>query len=115
MIKKVFISGPMTGYPNSNKEAFDEAEKILKEAGFAVFNPAKMDLTYGFTEQDIASIDLSALLRCDYIYQLDGWENSIGATGEWQAASWAKMERINKSWLDWYIEEKRKRNDGRNE
>lgn len=28
---KVFISGPMKGYPNFNKEAFDQAEKELGE------------------------------------------------------------------------------------
>lgn len=26
---KIFISGPMKGYPNFNKEAFDQAEKEL--------------------------------------------------------------------------------------
>ena len=35
---KVFISGPMKGYPNFNKEAFDQAEKELIQQGYTVFN-----------------------------------------------------------------------------
>ena len=108
-IKKVFISGPMRGYDNMNKEAFFEAEEILKMAGFDVFNPAWLNFGPGFSQADIMAIDTAALSRCDYIYQLDGWERSTGAVGEWQVAKWANIKPINKMWLNWYIDKRRKR------
>lgn len=99
--KKVFISGPMTGYLESNRPAFMEAEKELKAAGFTVVNPATFGID-DLSNVEIARIDLTALLSCNYIYQLEGWENSTGATAEWQAAKWAGIMPVNKAWLDWY-------------
>lgn len=101
---KVFISGPMRDYPNMNKDAFMEAEKELRTAGFSVFNPAWLLDCTGFDESDFMAIDLAALSRCNYIYQLEGWENSTGATAEWQAAKWAGIKPINHEWLSWYIQ-----------
>lgn len=106
--KKVFISGPMNGYPNFNREAFAEAEERLKKAGFSVFNPAKMDFLDDFDNDDIMAIDLAALSRCNAIYQLPGWKNSKGAYAEYNAALWAGLELINESWLDFYVSEKEK-------
>lgn len=102
IIKKVFISGPMTGLPNLNRDAFNEAEKLLKAAGFSVFNPAWLDLDPGFSDADIAAIDLAALKRCNYIYQLEGWEKSKGASAEWMVAMWCGLKPVNKEWLEWY-------------
>ncbi len=101
--KKVFISGPMTGYPDFNRPAFMEAETNLKAAGFSVFNPAWLKVDGGFTDQDLMAIDLAALSRCNYIYQLEGWQNSKGASAEWMAAIWSGISTVNKEWLDWYI------------
>ena len=101
-IKKVFISGPMTGLPNLNRAAFDEAEQRLRRAGFSVFNPAKLDFDPGWSDCDIAEIDLAALKRCNYIYQLDGWEKSKGASAEWLVAKWCGIKTVNKDWLDWF-------------
>ena len=101
--KKVFISGPMTGLPEWNKPAFDEAEKLLRKAGFTVFNPCcLLAMGNGWSNQDIATIDLTVLSRCNYIYQLDGWSKSKGASAEWQAALWMGIRTINKEWLEWY-------------
>lgn len=102
-MKKVFISGPMTGLPNYNREAFDEAEEMLLKAGFTVVNPAKFGID-GMTDADIARIDLNALLSCNYIYQLEGWTYSKGASAEWSIALWAGIKTVNKEWLEWYIE-----------
>ena len=72
---KVFISGPMKGYPNFNKEAFDQAEKELVQQGYTVFNPAWMDFSGEWTKQDKRAIDMAIMSRCDAIYQLPGWYN----------------------------------------
>ena len=106
--KKVFISGPMTGLPNNNVDAFYDAELILKEAGFSVFNPAIFRVLEGFTESEIMDIDLEALKHCNYIYQLDGWENSEGANVEWAYAKKCGIDVVNHSWLEWYVKQIRK-------
>lgn len=114
-IDKVFISGPMAGYPNNNREEFMNAEKLLRDAGFSVFNPARLDFDGAWTRADIMSIDLNALSRCNYIYQLDGWKRSKGALAEYEAAMSMGHNVINKTWLQWYVEEIRKREEKRPE
>lgn len=79
---KVFISGPMTGLPNYNREAFMEAEKRLVAAGYSVWNPAWMQCDETWEKRDLISIDIVALGFCQAIYQLPGWENSEGAKVE---------------------------------
>lgn len=102
-MKKAFISGPMRGLPDLNREAFFKAEKDLRAAGFSVFNPAWLLECTGFDESDFMAIDLAALSRCNYIYQLEGWEKSKGASAEWMAALWSGKQRINHEWLEWYV------------
>lgn len=102
---KVFISGPMTGYEEYNRPAFIEAEKKLKAAGFTVVNPATFGID-DLSRAEIARIDLNALLSCNYIYQLDGWDKSKGASAEWMVALWADIKPVNDSWLAWYINAK---------
>ena len=103
--RRVFISGPMTGIEDYNKPAFDEAEKKLKEAGFSVFNPAWMDFDSGWDYGDIMGIDMAALSRCNYIYQLEGWERSDGACAEWEFAKSCRLKVINHGWLEWYVQQ----------
>lgn len=83
---KIFISGPMKGYPNWNKEAFDRAEKRLRELGYDVFNPSWMQFYEGWSHEEIRAIDLDAIEKCDAIAQLDGWQESIGAQEEFEQA-----------------------------
>lgn len=106
--KKVFISGPMTGLPNYNRDAFNEAEDLLIKAGFTVVNPAKFGIDR-MSNADIARIDLIALLSCNYIYQLEGWGKSKGASAEWGVALWAGIKTVNKEWLEWYVEKENTR------
>lgn len=105
--KRAFISGPMAGYEDLNFPAFFAAEDRLKEAGFSVLNPARFGLDGGFVNPHIAAMDINALLQCNYIYQLPGWEKSKGAAAEWSVALWAGIDTINENWLNWYIETKR--------
>jgi hypothetical protein len=39
MTTRIFISGPITGKPNLNREAFNAEERLLREAGYETFNP----------------------------------------------------------------------------
>lgn len=94
---KVFISGPMTGIEDFNKPEFLRAERLLKRAGYSVFNPAWLDLDEAWDTNEIAAIDMAALTNCDAIYQLDGWENSKGAVAEFNTAKWLGLEILTEA------------------
>jgi len=77
-----YISGPMTGIEGFNFPAFNAMAVVLRLRGEKVFNPACHPLDAGFDYADFLKLDIQALLLCDKIYMLKGWENSKGATLE---------------------------------
>jgi hypothetical protein len=79
----VFISGPITGMPDLNIPAFNEAEERIKKTGAAVYNPASLPLGKNWEWYMDQCFD--ALSVCTAFYQLPGWENSRGARieNEW--------------------------------
>lgn len=101
---RIYLAGPMRGYPDFNFPAFIAAAAWLRAAGHEVFNPAERDLDNGFspdgtdgTEQDLTdlNLDLRAALAADLAWicghadavaTLPGWEKSRGATAEVAAA-----------------------------
>jgi nucleoside 2-deoxyribosyltransferase len=93
-MKKIYISGPMTGLPELNFPAFIQAAARLRAMGFEVVNPAeKQEELVVFSESSEEEIwqyflkkDLKAMLDCDEIYMLEGWENSKGAHLEMHVA-----------------------------
>ena len=88
-MKTIYISGPMSNTPNSNLEAFDEAEKQLKQLGFDVLNPHKIceELNTKFfgmgkspEYEDYLKEDIIQMLsKCDTVLVLPGWRQSKGA------------------------------------
>lgn len=74
---RVYISGPMSGYPHLNYPAFFAAEELLRAAGHEPLNPARN------TEQpswaDYLRLDLADVLTADQLAVLPGWEASRGA------------------------------------
>jgi hypothetical protein len=75
-----YLSGPMTGLPDYNRPAFNEAAAELRSHGFTVWNPAEeFDATSIYPRKIYIRKDIEALLKCDAIVMLDGWENSAGA------------------------------------
>lgn len=83
---KVYISGPMTGYENYNRPAFNKVADKLRSQGYDVLNPAEIGLGPDATWQDYMREDIRMLTHADAIYLLDGWEQSRGATIEKQIA-----------------------------
>jgi len=100
---KIYLAGPMRGYPRNNFPAFDEAAAKLRQGGHEVFNPAERDReTYGnlieaasgpeaaalgFTIRDALKGDLSWICdNADCIALLPNWEHSPGAKAEWALA-----------------------------
>lgn len=84
MKKRVYISGPMTGYADYNRPAFRAAAKEFNERGFIALDPSV--LPDGLTQQQYMDIDIAMLRCCDFIYQLPGWFNSLGAQAEFALA-----------------------------
>lgn len=97
---KVYIAGPMSGYPEFNFPAFFAAEEELKANGWTVFNPAKKEqekeldetsfvtgdakaaVAAGFDFRECYLWDVSKVIEADAIYMLPGWQYSPGACGE---------------------------------
>lgn len=86
-VKKVYISGPISGIPGGNREAFLAAELVLQASGYDVVNPQKLvpRMLGEENEEDWAGcmrLAIRLLLDCDQIYLLDGWFRSRGAQVE---------------------------------
>ena len=101
---RVYVSGPMTGCPDLNRPAFDEAELRLTAQGHFVINPHRISGLFGteaelcesfmyyydgFRSDSVSSLaravmdaDLAAVRSCDAIYLLKGWKTSRGARRE---------------------------------
>lgn len=95
---RIYIAGPMRGYPAYNFPAFYAAEKYLFERGWECGNPARMDdegdgpdaYTVMPGNQGVRLAmerDLLWIARnADAIYMLRGWEKSSGAAAEYALA-----------------------------
>lgn len=94
---KIYISGPISGLPiEVYTKAFKEAEDTLLMEGWEVVNPVTLDHDHEAAskiecpkERWAFYMDkcISALLRCDAIYMLKGWEKSKGASVEMSIAN----------------------------
>ncbi len=84
---KVYIAGPMTGYPDFNYPAFHDAERALIEAGHEPLNPAaNFDGDTTRERREYMRRDIEMLLMAEAITFLPGWEKSKGATLEMRIA-----------------------------
>jgi len=107
--KKVFLSGPMTGFENHNVAAFAEAHAQLKEAGARyVYNPAiaylncesmYMKRSHGFFMRrclhELTSVDLgNERPMYDFLVSLPGWQDSLGACTERMVAESCEIQCI---------------------
>lgn len=92
---KVYISGPITGIDFGNRFAFMAARCGLELCGYEVVDPSEVQLSDAATWADYMKADLKLLLDCDYIYMLEGWENSKGARLERELAENLGIEEID--------------------
>lgn len=106
---KVYVAGPMTGIPEWNFPAFEDAAGKLRAAGYEVQSPHEFDLEDGFdptshgADFDLRAAlerDVEAVLDADGVALLDGWEASPGVAIEvLTAASQGKPARPVREWL----------------
>jgi hypothetical protein len=111
---KIYLAGPMSGYPEFNFPAFNAAAERLRAGGLEVFNPAERDIErhngvdiskgnktgsikqamkeHGFDRRAAMADDLEFIMRhADAIALLPGWEASEGANLELAAAKFAGL------------------------
>lgn len=88
--KRIYLSGPMTGMKDWNREVFEEAARYLRNMGAQVFNPAfssetrKGDPHSAFMLRDLHELtsNMDGKPYYDMLAQLPGWGNSKGAQVE---------------------------------
>ena len=101
---RLYIAGPMRGYPQFNFPMFFEAEAAINDMGIETWNPARKDLEVGLdpTDMDGTMAELEAInfdLRkalewdlltilhdSDGVVLLPGWHLSSGAKTEYALA-----------------------------
>nr|DAV94664.1 MAG TPA: deoxyribosyltransferase [Caudoviricetes sp.] len=92
---KVYISGPITGIAFGNRFAFMAARAALELCGYEAVDPGEVQLDDEASWADYMRADLKLLLDCDFIYMLDGWEDSKGARIERELAENLGIEEID--------------------
>ena len=97
---KIYLAGPMRGYPQFNHPAFHRGTALLRAAGHEVLSPAEHNERIGLDtsgmngepgEVDAAGFSMRDLLGADLawitgeagaVVVMPGWESSRGACAE---------------------------------
>lgn len=96
--REVYIAGPMAGRIDENRARFHEVAAYLRRHyGYLVRSPAEMNAHLVHHPGDVfpgeyLRDDLAALVRCDAIVLLEGWEDSVGARCEVAVAKTIGLE-----------------------
>jgi len=96
---RVYISGPITGVPD-HAEKFKAAFVALVKQGHIPVNPATLGeaLKYKLgrepTWTECMREDIKAMMDCDAICMLDGWNRSKGARVEKELAEELEIKQI---------------------
>lgn len=79
----LYVSGPMSGYPEWNMPAFNQASEKLRRQGHRVFNPAETAGGDGDLPRDrLISVDIAYIQNSDALVMLPAWKLSLGANLE---------------------------------
>lgn len=78
-MRRVYLSGAMSGIPDHNFPAFNAEAACLRGLGYEVVNPVDVNPDPGTSWHDCLRRDLQALLECDTVALLPGWAKSQGA------------------------------------
>lgn len=86
-MKRIYISGPMTGLPEFNIPAFAAKAAELRALGHHVTNPAENGLHAGASWSEHMRADIRDMMDCDTLHLLPGWRASKGARLEVKIAA----------------------------
>ena len=88
---RVYISGPMSGHEDFNRQAFHDMERHLLATGHReIFNPA--NLPEGHDWHYYMNVCLQEVAKADRIIMLKGWKDSLGACMEHALAVCLKLQ-----------------------
>src|SRR5260370_21926381 len=76
---KWYLSGPMSGEPGLNFEAFHIAAVDLRARGHEVISPAEINPDLNANWVDCLLEDVKHLSTCNSVLMLRGWYESYGA------------------------------------
>lgn len=79
---RIYIAGPMSGLPDFNYPAFNQAEQRLLALGYEVENPANNPDPLCGTWLGYMRLALRQISTVDALVMLPGWKNSRGARVE---------------------------------
>lgn len=85
---RIYLSGPMTGLPDLNYPAFNDAARLLRGMEHEVYSPAEWEMLEGGITRPFdlraAFVDYThwIITEADAVVYLPGSENSPGATAE---------------------------------
>jgi|SRR5579871_261819 len=117
---RIYIAGPMRGYPLYNFDAFDTARDLGRSRGHEIISPADLDRAEGFDgslpEKDITpemlriliDRDIEAIRSVEALALLPGWERSTGAKAEVALAKWLGLKFLDATTFEPYIFESSK-------
>lgn len=107
---RVYISGPISGMPNLNRDAFDQEERLLREVGYETFNPHSIVEPSEETAEEWMAMSTSIedynerlwcyymricvgqIPLCDSMRMLPHWQNSKGSVWERRIAMMLGLE-----------------------
>jgi hypothetical protein len=101
---RLYLAGPMSGYPQFNFPAFYEAAQTLRESGVDIVSPAEMDADDGIDGEAMASengdakklsLTWAQLLARDVMILGDETENAVHGIvflPNWERSRGAKLE-----------------------
>jgi hypothetical protein len=78
-----------------NAKRFYDAESVLRELGYEPVNPLRLNPVGEATNwAAVMKVDLKALLDCDGVYALKGWDAGLGSVIEVELARALSMTII---------------------
>ena len=94
-MKKIYISGKISGIEKQARKLFAEAENELKAKGFEPVNPMIISHNHDKNWRSFIKEDVKALCGCDAIFMLNNWRDSKGATIELSIANYLELDVIH--------------------
>lgn len=85
-IKKVYISGKISGIEETAPALFEASEQYLRNNGYEPVNPLTITHAHDKSWHSYMREDIRALCECDAIYLLANWHDSRGAMVEYMIA-----------------------------
>lgn len=83
---RIYLSGPMTGHRDFNFPAFVAEARRLRALGYEVTNPAEIDFPADAQWHECMRADIAAMMGCEAIAMMPGWQKSTGAILEMNLA-----------------------------